>query len=125
MSHLPRPPVRMFCVFALAAGACVAGVKPTAPDGGGGGSGSGGMDAAAPTGTDAPVVMDMRPNVPEVSIVDGGTCTPSVTCTPANGRYCGVIGNGCFGTIDCGGCPTDQVCDNGVCVGGASCMPLA
>ena len=27
----------------------------------------------------------------------GGACTPSVTCTPAGGRYCNTIGNGCPG----------------------------
>ena len=43
-----------------------------------------------------------------------GPARPSVTCTPPNGRYCGVIGNGCFGTIDCGAnCAADEVCDNG------------
>jgi hypothetical protein len=108
----------------LGAAAC-AGVKPTAstqpPTDGGA------ADMAPPSGgPDAPVVVDARPNVPDVSIVEGGTCTPSVTCNPPNGRYCGVIGNGCFGTIDCGAsCATGEVCDNGLCVGGASCMPLA
>ena len=53
---------------------------------------------------------------------DAGACTPSVTCDPPNGRYCGTIGNGCFGMIDCGSCAADEVCDSNVCVGGASCV---
>ena len=80
----------------------------------------------ATTGTpDVPATMDARPNVPEVGVATdgGGTCTPSVTCDPPNGRYCGVIGNGCFGMLDCGTtCPTGQVCENNVCVGDNSCM---
>lgn len=48
-----------------------------------------------------------------------GTCTPPVCVAktfqqacPATGvnRSCGVQPNGCGGTIDCGGCNTDQVC---------------
>src|SRR6185295_20086954 len=48
---------------------------------------------------------------------EGGGCNSGVTCNPAGGQYCGVIGNGCFGTIDCGGCPTGQLCEGGLCVG--------
>ena len=122
-----RPPVRtvLVSVLALGAAAC-AGVTPTSsqqnPDGGG-------VDKATMStmgGPDAPSVTDTRPNAPDLSIAtDAGACTPSVTCDPPNGRYCGTIGNGCFGMIDCGTCPGDQVCDNNVCVGGASCVALA
>jgi hypothetical protein len=94
-------------VLALGVAACTAGVKSTTPNPDGGG-----VDVA-PTGgvggTTPPPATDARPNLPEVAIVEGGTCTPSVTCTPPNGRYCGVIGNGCFGMLDCGTCPADQV----------------
>jgi hypothetical protein len=111
-------------VLALGAAAC-AGVTPTSsqqnPDGGG-------VDKPTMSttgGPDAATVTDSRPNAPDLSIAtDGGACTPSVTCDPPNGRYCGTIGNGCFGMIDCGTCPGDQVCDNNVCVGGASCVAL-
>ena len=122
-----RPPVRtvLVSVLALGAAAC-AGVTPTSsqqnPDGGG-------VDKATMSttgGPDAATVTDTRPNAPDLSIAtDAGTCTPSVTCDPPNGRYCGTIGNGCFGMIDCGTCPGDQVCDDNVCVGGASCVALA
>jgi hypothetical protein len=57
---------------------------------------------------------------------DGGSdamCTPSVTCTPAGGQYCGKIGNGCKGgSLDCGACAGDGVCTAGLCVGGPSCQ---
>ena len=87
-----RPPVRtvLVSVLALGAAAC-AGVTPTSsqqnPDGGG-------VDKATMStmgGPDAPSVTDTRPNAPDLSIAtDGGACTPSVTCDPPNGRYCGV-----------------------------------
>ena len=110
-------------VLALGVAACTAGVLPTVPN-----PDAGGADVA-PTGgvggTNPPPAMDARPNLPEVAIVEGGTCTPSVTtCMPPNGQYCGVIGNGCFGTLDCGTCPADKVCEGNVCVGGASCVAL-
>ena len=37
------------------------------------------------------------------------TCT-RLTCTHASARYCGVIGNGCGGSLDCGWCPEGDVC---------------
>ena len=84
-----------------------------APRGGSGGSNG----SAGAAGTGGPILPDAS--------VEGTPCVPSVTCTPPNGRYCGVIGNGCFGTIDCGTCPTGQICEAGLCVGGADCVPLA
>src|SRR6185369_16689077 len=36
-------------------------------------------------------------------------CTP-VSCTPSGGQYCGVIGNGCGGTEDCGACANGMAC---------------
>jgi len=41
--------------------------------------------------------------------LDSGDCIP-VTCEPVGGRYCGMIGNGCGGALDCGSCPTGQTC---------------
>jgi hypothetical protein len=65
-----------------------------------------------PTGQDASTTTETRP------------CTP-VSCTPTGGHYCGVIGNGCGSTVDCGGCPSGDICEAGVCVGGPNCTRLA
>ena len=111
-------PARVLWLVAFAVAAGCAGVTPAAPpparaaagrgDAGGGTTGGGGGPPAAPettAGVDRPmIVID--------AAADGG-CTSTVTCTPPNGRYCGVIGNGCFGTIDCGACPTGQMCEGG------------
>jgi hypothetical protein len=109
----------------LGAGAC-ARVAPPAltpqPDaGGGGGIDAPGTtdrpDAATGTGTDGRLMFDAPP--------EGSACTASITCTPPNGHYCGVISDGCLRPLDCGACAGDEVCDQGICVGGASCVPLA
>ena len=42
-----------------------------------------------------------------------------------SGQYCGTIGDGCGGTLECGACPGDWVCENAMCVGGPSCVPIA
>ncbi len=36
-------------------------------------------------------------------------CTP-VSCSAAGGNYCGRIGDGCGGIVDCGTCPAGQTC---------------
>src|SRR5262249_51449967 len=41
---------------------------------------------------------------------DSGACMNPTRCTTANGSYCGVVGDGCGGTIDCGNCAGGQVC---------------
>jgi hypothetical protein len=41
-----------------------------------------------------------------------GNCTPT-SCTPTGGQYCGVIGNGCGGTEDCGACANGMACGTG------------
>src|SRR6187551_2861007 len=105
-------------------------VMPDAPTGAGGVTGAGGggrstgvagatgaAGTRAPTGSGGTIVITL----------DGGSgdaaCTPSVTCTPAGGRYCGTIGNGCpGGRLECGDCPASDICSGGVCVGGPSCM---
>jgi len=68
--------------------------------------------STADGGTDAP----MGPgSLPPVGSGDVGPCT-KVTCeTAGGGRYCGMIGDGCGALLDCGGCPTGQVCNNQVC----------
>jgi hypothetical protein len=39
-------------------------------------------------------------------------CPARITSCASVGAQCGVIGNGCGGTIDCGGCPTGELCGN-------------
>jgi hypothetical protein len=61
--------------------------------------------------------------------VCGGTDPGCVrlTCVTTGGRYCGVIGDGCGGALDCGACAAGQVCGNAqlasVCLP-AGCQPL-
>jgi hypothetical protein len=89
-----------------------------------------GTDAAGPTGgageagADAQPARDARTPVVPPGSGDGGTCT-KVTCTPTGGQYCGLIGNGCGGTVDCAACPAGQTCEAGLCVRGADCTPLS
>ena len=66
-------------------------------------------------------------NTPVITIDGGGSsdaaCTPSTTCAPAGGQYCGKIGNGCKGgSLECGACAGDGVCTGGICIGGPSCQ---
>lgn len=57
---------------------------------------------------------------------DAGMCVPT-TCAIA-GASCGVIGDGCGGTLSCGSCSSGRVCGGGgvpyQCGGGSSCTPL-
>lgn len=57
---------------------------------------------------------------------DAGMCVPT-TCA-IQGATCGTIGDGCGGTLNCGGCTMGQVCGGGgvayQCGGGNFCVPL-
>ena len=70
------------------------------------------------------------PAAQPVITIDGGgssdaACTPSTTCAPAGGQYCGRIGNGCKGgSLECGACAGDGVCTGGICIGGPSCQRI-
>jgi hypothetical protein len=48
---------------------------------------------------------------PADATVDGDVamCVPG-TCDRSGGRYCGTIGDGCGGILECGGCPMGQMC---------------
>ena len=54
-------------------------------------------------------------------------CVPA-TCSSGGTRFCGQIGDGCGGTLDCGSCTDNAVCGGGgvanVCAGGDSCNPV-
>ena len=112
MGSGPRAVLWVLAGAALAAG-CTAGVSATPNTGGKDG---GGMDV--PVNMDAPVI-----DVPGVDIVTqpDAPCT-QVSCTPTGGRYCGVIGDGCHKSKDCGACTgTGQACMGGICVEGPGC----
>lgn len=81
----------------------------------GGGPAAGGMG----TGDDGPGPIDLVGG-------QGGdaSCLP-VSCTPEGGQYCGRIGDGCGNRLECGNCQGDWTCEEGLCVGGPSCEPVA
>jgi hypothetical protein len=50
-------------------------------------------------------------------------CLP-VTCSPAEGDYCGIIGDGCGGDLDCGQCRIGWSClDDHICHYAMDCWP--
>ena len=85
---------------------------------------TGNHDAAGFFGTDAPGPLNQPGTVPPSDDAGSGTCTKAV-CDPTGGHYCGVIGDKCGSTLDCGACTGNQTCEAGRCVGGASCAPLS
>ena len=122
---MPRFGRLLFLMCALAAAACAGTkVKPSdSPDasapGAGGVGGTVGRGGSGGSGG-GPII-----SVGGNTGTGGSVCTPSATCTPPGGRYCGVIGNGCPGMkLDCGACTGDSTCENLQCVGGPSCTPL-
>ena len=82
---------------------------PGAPTTGGGATTEPGGPTGAPTGDPTG---------------DPTGCTP-ITCA-AVGAVCGPLADNCGGNLDCGTCPGDQVCGNGVAAnqcGGPACKP--
>jgi len=113
----PRANLWVLVAAALAAG-CTAGVSATPSTGSGGAGGKDGGPTDVPVNMDAPVI-----DVPAVDIVTqpDAPCT-QVSCTPTGGQYCGVIGDGCHRSKDCGACAgAGQVCMGGICVEGPGC----
>ena len=112
-------------LLAAAAGATLfafsgcAGIKSAPLTNGAGGGGGGSGTAGHPAGVDGGETN--RPDGP-AALPDAGSCV-KVSCTPPNGQYCGKIGDGCSGVLDCGDCPGTQICEKGLCVQGASCVP--
>src|ERR1035437_7174331 len=47
--------------------------------------------------------------------VDSGVYVPRSSCKVGGGQYCGIIGDGCTGDLNCGDCPTGLSCQGGVC----------
>jgi hypothetical protein len=74
---------------------------------------------------DAPVFV-----LPDGGVSDAPACVPNVvSCTAGAFQYCGRIGDGCGAIMDCGDCPTGQVCGGGgvrgLCGGGPDCKPVS
>src|SRR3954471_6344913 len=82
---------------------------------GSGGSGSGGPgadDAGAPNGdASPPIIIINRDSAPPADV----SCSNPVACSTDAATYCGKIGNGCGGIVDCGDCTGGQVCVQSVC----------
>jgi hypothetical protein len=94
-------PARIEPAHAPDAAAAGGSSSPRGGGGNGGSSGSSGNTGPGFTLPDAAVQSD-RP-----------ACTP-VTCTPEGGRYCGLIGDGCGGSLRCGDeCPAGETCGGG------------
>ncbi|MBN2574487.1 MAG: carboxypeptidase regulatory-like domain-containing protein, partial [Deltaproteobacteria bacterium] len=85
------------------------------------------VDAAgsAKTGSDA-VGRDNSTTTVNLDAAKADAACVPLTCTSGTSHYCGTIGDGCGGTLECGACPGDQVCGAGgpgICGGGADCTP--
>jgi hypothetical protein len=65
------------------------------------------LDVGGPTGSDGGPPFG----------IDG--CNLISSCKVAGGQYCGIIGNGCGGSVNCGDCPAGLTCTNRVCSNGA------
>src|SRR5262245_46678058 len=80
--------------------ACSAKVMPGSTVGSGGATGGTNAGGGGSTGTSGTTGTTGTGGTIVIA-TDGGSsdaaCTPSVTCTPAGGQYCGKIGNGCRG----------------------------
>jgi hypothetical protein len=74
-------------------------------------TGSGTVDSSTPP-------MLLTTSAPEAGADSRGCVT---SCSPNGGRYCGSIGNRCQGTLACGACPANWICQSGLCVGDSSC----
>jgi hypothetical protein len=49
-------------------------------------------------------------NIAGVCGTPAGSCTNRLNCKPMGGQYCGVVGDNCGGSIDCGACDNGMAC---------------
>ena len=102
--------------------------------------GCGGLVSCGPDGGSCPASETCggggKPNVcgakntlPDGAVVDGGlnVCTPIAQTTACAGHNCGLEGDGCGNTYDCGTCTAPQTCGGGgtssMCGGNSGCVP--
>ncbi|MBC8134098.1 MAG: hypothetical protein H7X95_14045, partial [Deltaproteobacteria bacterium] len=127
MSEKPRARTRIFlaglCATALAGITLTCAKVSTSAKPNQNGPDGSALDTALGIDSTAGAQDLARPVVVDAQVVETAPCATMISCSPVNGRYCGVIGNGCFGTIDCGTCAAGQICENGLCVEGAACIP--
>jgi hypothetical protein len=71
-----------------------------------------------PLDTDDWPVTDAADAIAGDGQADG--CLP-VTCSPAEDDYCGIIGDGCGGDLDCGECRAGWICRDHICHSLAEC----
>ena len=125
----PRSALALVAVVMLASAACEErrtrvgdpGIKLDA-----GGGNDGPRDMVVTPGDVGPLI-DTPPIVLDVGTVDTTPCTNRLKCENAGYRYCGRVGDGCGGLLECPACPGTQTCGGGgipgLC-GGGDCTPL-
>jgi hypothetical protein len=102
--------------------ACVALVASCSNSGEVGGGQS--VDDAGVAKNDAP--WTFPDSLPPVVNTDGGTkptidgCSSTASCQVGSWQYCGVIGDGCGGSINCGVCQNGLACVGGLCGGNSA-----
>jgi len=95
-------------------------VAPGVPDAAAADAGISDLTADAPQVPDAPNSIDAKPSLDACVPI---ACHNQTTCD--YGDYCGTIGDGCGGTLDCPAiCPmAGSVCDKNMCKGYVGCTP--
>ena len=108
---MSRTITNFFVVTAILSTLCACGARTASSTDSVGQPGDGGPGGMAGGKLDAAVDGFMFPSPPSTQ-PDGPACAP-VTCEQAGGKYCGRIGDGCGGSLDCGGCADGQTCGGG------------
>src|SRR5688572_18451669 len=83
-------------------------------------------DSTAPPNTMPPIILPDGAIV-DVSVETDVHCGNRIACNTDAARYCGTIGDNCGGTLNCGDCPTGQLCRGNVCapIFDDACAPLS
>src|SRR5262245_49502084 len=82
-------------------------------------------DAGASDSSGGIITPDVGPRPDARRPPADANCDAKVSCQTDAGTYCGQIGDGCGGTLDCGDCTGGQVCVQNVCTTPVDgCAPL-